>query len=72
MGVSLKTEQRRSHRAVSSFRPWVRRDHSSFSVLREAPMAFFCDYFKKLNGYAVTRMLLKKEPKECPSLLSEI
>ena len=25
MGVSLKTEQRRSHTAVSSFRPWVRR-----------------------------------------------
>jgi hypothetical protein len=25
MGVSLKTEQRRSHTAVTSFRPWVRR-----------------------------------------------
>jgi hypothetical protein len=25
MGVSLKTEQRRSHTTVSSFRPWVRR-----------------------------------------------
>jgi hypothetical protein len=25
MGVSLKTEQRRSHIEVSSFRPWVRR-----------------------------------------------
>ena len=83
-GVSLKTEQRRSHSAVSRFRPWVRRaegyrgtrhlnlcmdvpvkprrppslplicellpDHSSFSVLRETPMAFSCDYFKKLNG----------------------
>jgi len=85
MGVSLKTEQRRSHSAVAGFRPWVRRaegytgarhvipsrqvpvkprrppslplicevfpDHSSFSVLRETPMAFFCDYFKKLNCY---------------------
>jgi hypothetical protein len=85
MGVSLKTEQRRSHSSVSSFRPWVRRaegyrgirhlelcmvvpvkprrppslplicevfpDHSSFSVLRETPMAFSCNYFKKLNGY---------------------
>ena len=85
MGVSLKTEQRRSHTTVSSFRPWVRRaegyretrqmkpcrkvpvkprrppslplvcevlpDYSSFSVLRETPMAFFCDYFKKLNCY---------------------
>jgi hypothetical protein len=84
MGVSLKIEERRSHSAVSSFRPWVRRaegyegtrylvpcrqvpvkprrppslsligevfpDHSSFSVLRETPMAFSCDYFKKLNG----------------------
>ena len=83
MEVSLKTEQRRSHIAVSSFRPWVRRaegywgirqpkpfmevpvkprrppslhlickvfpDHSSFSVLRETPMAFSCNYFKKLN-----------------------
>jgi hypothetical protein len=26
-------------------------DHSSFFVLRETPMAFFCDYFKKLNCY---------------------
>jgi len=85
MGVSLKTEQRRSHSAVSSFRPWVRRaegfrgtrnltacmdvrvkprrppslplicevfpDHSSFSVLRETPMAFSCDNFKKLKSY---------------------
>jgi len=25
MGVSLKTEQRRSHTTVSSLRPWVRR-----------------------------------------------
>jgi len=25
MAVSLKTEERRSHSAVSSFRPWVRR-----------------------------------------------
>jgi hypothetical protein len=25
MGVSLKTEQRRSHTTVASFRPWVRR-----------------------------------------------
>jgi hypothetical protein len=85
MGVSLKTEQRRSHSTVSSFRPWVRRaegywgtrhlepcmgvpvkphrppslpliclvfaDYSSFYILRETPMAFFCDYFKKLNCY---------------------
>jgi hypothetical protein len=88
MGVSLKTEQRRSHSAVSSFTPWVRRaegywgicqrelcmgvsvkprrppslplicevfpDHSSFSVLRETPMAFSCNYFKKLNRYVET------------------
>jgi hypothetical protein len=26
-------------------------DHSSFSVFGETPMAFLCDYFKKLNGY---------------------
>jgi hypothetical protein len=85
MGVSLKTEQRRSHSAVSSFRPRVRRaegywgtcqrklcmevpvkprrppslplicgvlpDHSSFSVLRETPMAFSCNNFKKLTCY---------------------
>jgi hypothetical protein len=85
MGVSLKTEQRRSHSIVSSFRPWVRRaegywetrhprpcwqvpvrprrppslplicgvfsEHSSFSVFRETPMAFFCDYSKKPNCY---------------------
>ena len=25
--------------------------YSSFSVLRETPMAFSCDYFKKLNCY---------------------
>jgi hypothetical protein len=83
MGVSLKTEQRRSHTTMSSFRKWVRRaegyggtrhlklsgqvpvkprrppslrlvyevfpDQSSFSVLRETPMAFFYDNFKKLN-----------------------
>jgi len=76
MGVSLKTEQRRSHTAVARSRPWVRRAegywgtcqlkfcmevpvklrrppslplisavcpaHSSFSVLRETPMAFSC------------------------------
>jgi len=74
MGVSLKTEQRRSHTAAAGFGPWVRRaegyretgqikpsgqvpvnprrppslplvcevypDLSSFSVLRETPMAF--------------------------------
>ena len=85
MGISFKTEQQRSHSAVSSFRPWVRRaegyrgtrhlkpcmevpvnlrrpislplicelspDHSSFSILKETPMAFPCDYFKKLNYY---------------------
>jgi hypothetical protein len=84
MGVSLKTEQRRSHTAVASFRHWVRRaegfwgtcqlkfcvevpvklrrppslpllcavcpGHSSFSVLRETPMAPAI-YFKKLNYY---------------------
>jgi len=85
MGVSLKTEQRRSHTAVAGFGPWVRRaegywetcqirasgqvpvnprrppslplvcevfrDLSSFSVLRETPMAFSCDNFKKLRCY---------------------
>jgi hypothetical protein len=25
--------------------------YSSFSVLREVPVAFSCDYFKKPNGY---------------------
>jgi hypothetical protein len=25
--------------------------YSSFSVFRGTPMAFFCDYFKKLNCY---------------------
>ena len=83
MGVSLKTEKRSSHSAVSSFRSWVRRaegcggtrqlkpcwhvpvkprrppllplvcevlpDHASFSVLRETPMTFFCNYFKTEN-----------------------
>jgi hypothetical protein len=87
MGVSLKTEQRRSHSAVSSYRAWVRRaegywgtchrklcmgvpvkprrppslsliyevfpTHSSFSVLRETPMAISRNYFKKLNCYMV-------------------
>ena len=85
MGVSLKTEQRRSHTTGASFRLRVRRaegcrgtrqlkscmkvlvkprrppslppiceiipDHSSFSVFRETPVAFSCDYFKKLNGF---------------------
>ena len=85
MGVSLKTEQQRSHTTVSSFGPWVRRaegyrgsrhlkpsgqvpvktrrppslhlvcevfpDHPLFSVLRETPMAFFYDNFKKLTCY---------------------
>jgi hypothetical protein len=85
MGVSLKTEQRRSHTAVAGFAPWVRRaegyretrqikpsgqvpvtprrppslplvcevfpGHSSFSVLRETPMAFSCDNFKQLTCY---------------------
>jgi hypothetical protein len=86
MRISLKTEQRRSHTPVSSFRPRVRRaegywntcqrtlcmevprqprrppslplvcalfpDCPSFSVLREILMAFFYDYFKRLNCYA--------------------
>ena len=85
MGVSLKTEQRRSHTAVACSGPLVRRaegcgetrqvkpsgqvpvnprrppslplicelfpDPSSFSVLREIPMAFFCDNFKQLKCY---------------------
>ena len=85
MGVSLKTEQRRSHTAVAGFGPRVRRaegcrgtrqikfsgqvpvnprrppslpivfelfpDHSSFSVLRETPMAFSCDNLKELKCY---------------------
>jgi len=88
MGVSLKTEQRRSHTTVSRLRPWVRRaegyggicqwklcvavpvklrrppspplvgamfpDHSSFSVLRETPMASAI-HFKKLNFYLSIR-----------------
>jgi len=100
MGVSLKTEQRRSHSAVSSFRQWVRRaegyrgtrhlepcmeipvkprrppslplicvvfpDDSSFSVLREIPMAFSCDYFKKLN-YIGDCSLLRAMKKEVTS-----
>jgi len=89
MGVSLKTEKRRSHTAVAGFGPWVRRadgyretgqikpsgqvpvnsrrppslplvcegfpDLSSFSVLRETPMAFFCDNFKQLKFYGDTK-----------------
>ena len=85
MGVSFKTEQRRSHTAVAGFGPWVRRaegyretcrirpsgqvpvnprrppslplvcevfpDLSSFSVLKETPMAFSCDHFKRLKCY---------------------
>jgi len=84
MGVSLKTEQRRSHTAVAGFGPWVRRaegyretcqirpygqvpvnprrppsrplvckvfpDHSSFSVLRETPVASAI-HFKQLKCY---------------------
>jgi hypothetical protein len=38
-------------------------DHSSFSVLRETPVAFSCDYFKKLNGY--------KKNDETPALRRE-
>jgi hypothetical protein len=93
MGVSLKTEQRRSHTAVAGFEPWVRRaegyqetrqikpsgqvsvnprrppslpliwelfaDPSSFSVLRETPMAFFRDNFKQLKCYLL--FLLRKD-----------
>jgi len=89
MGVSLKTEQRRSHTALAGFGPWVRRaegyretcrikpsgrvpvtsrrppslplvcevfpDLSSFSVLRETPMAFFCDNFKQLKCYQFSK-----------------
>jgi len=88
MGVSLKTEERRSHSAVASFRPRVRRaegyrrmrqlklcmvvpgkprrppslrlicetfpGHSSFSVLRETPMASTPTYFRKLNCYDIS------------------
>jgi len=95
MGVSLKTEQRRSHTTLSSFRQWVRRaegywgtrylkycmpvpvkprrppslhlicevfpDHSSFSVLRETPMASAI-HFKKLNGYGFETHQDVKQP----------
>jgi hypothetical protein len=96
MGVSLKTEQRRSHSAVSGFRPWVRRaeghrgtrhlkpcmevpvkprrppslplicevfpDHSSFSVLRETPMASAI-YFKKLSCYEIPLFEYENPPR---------
>jgi hypothetical protein len=32
------------------------------SVLRETPMAFSCDYFKKLNGYSKPSFYGEKEP----------
>jgi hypothetical protein len=85
MGVSLKTEKRRSRVAEAGFGSWVRRaegcretrqikpsgrvpvnprrppslplvceqfpDPSSFSVLRETPMAFSCNNFKQLKCY---------------------
>jgi hypothetical protein len=92
MGVSLKTEQRRSHTTLSGFRRRVRRaegywgtcqgefcmevevkarrppslrlicvvfpDHSSFSVLRETPMAFTRYHFKKLKCYRFSKEVL--------------
>jgi hypothetical protein len=41
-------------------------DDSSFSVLREIPMAFSCDYFKKLN-YIGDCSLLRAMKKEVTS-----
>src|SRR5512136_1923514 len=34
--------------------------YSSFSVFRETPMAFFCDYIKKLNCYNFLNSAPKK------------
>src|SRR5512137_172600 len=37
MRVSLKTEQRRSHTAVASFRPWVRRAEGCWGTRQVRP-----------------------------------
>jgi len=37
MGVSLKTEQRRSHTTVSGFRPWVRRAEGYWKICHLNP-----------------------------------
>jgi hypothetical protein len=47
MEVPVKPRRPPSLRLVCIVFP----DYSSFSVLRETSMTFFCDYFKKLTGY---------------------
>ena len=68
MGVSLKTEQRRSHIAVSSFRPWVRRaeGYRGTSYLqscrlvplkprRPPSLPLICTVFPAISSFSVFR-----------------
>jgi hypothetical protein len=68
MGVSLKTEQRRSHIAVSSFRPWVRRAEgyrgtSYLQSCRQVPvkprrppsLPLICIVFPAISSFSVFR-----------------
>jgi hypothetical protein len=47
MEVPVKPRRPPSLRLICAVFP----DHSSFSVFRETPVAFFYDNFKKLNCY---------------------
>jgi len=50
MGVSVKPRRPPSLRLICVMFP----DHSSFSVLRETPMAFSRYHFKKLKCYEIS------------------
>jgi len=68
MEVSLKTEQRRSHSEVSSFRPWVRRAEGyrgtrhlkrfgqvSLKSRRPPSLPLVCELFSDHSSFSVFR-----------------
>ena len=68
MGVSLKTEQRRSHTTVSGFRPWVRRAEGYWGTCQVRPfgqvpvkprrppsLPLVCDVFPDYSSFSVFR-----------------
>jgi len=68
MGVSLKTEQRRSHSAVSRFGPWVRRAEGNWEPCqrklcmgvpvkprRPPPLPLICVMFPDHSSFSVFR-----------------
>jgi hypothetical protein len=73
MGVSLKTEQRRSHTTVSSFRPWVRRAEGyrgtrHLQFCRQVPVKPRCPLFAESFPHTLRFLFLGRPPWPEPSI----